>query len=183
MALDVTVKNLKPLIRKAQRRRNAILKSGLRSPALDMALSALNDNGFWTPKADISYPELLRYKLILKRFLESDTSTIRGIKNVDKNKRKGFRDFMRTLGYTGNTNQLYDRMGGLDINAMIEQSGFSCDMFFAEMAIAAEDGLLEQFISDMNNPNGNGWRSGEFTDYIEIDDITNINYKGLGDWI
>lgn len=151
MGLDTTIESLKPMIRKAQARRRRILKSGLRSQALDLAMAALHRSGFWfgVPPKDTSYPKLLQYKLILKRFLESETSTVGGIKNAEKKKREGFKKFLRSKNYDGDTDIIYNKLGGIDVNRLIEMSGLSCDTFFTDMVISAEDGQLDRFIEDM----------------------------------
>ena len=150
MHIDDVRKELKPLIKKAQRRRLAILKRGLRSEAFDRAMSALNDNGFWQPKKTASLGELVRYKNILNKFLNAKTSTIKGIKKANAEKKAGFKNWItQTFGYKGDTEELYNALGGIDVNELIKSSNFDSTNFFNEMVISAKDGTLNQFINDM----------------------------------
>ena len=171
--LDTTIASLKPLIRKAQRRRNAIVKSGLRSQALDLAISAMRENQFYTPKKDTPLPQLVRYKLILQRFLESDTSTIGGIKKLTKKQKEGFKRFLtQQKGFQGDVDLLYRQLQGLDLHSLIESSGLSCDMFFNDLVIAAEDGVLNNFIDDVM---GNK-RYNPPADMVDINNATPLSF-------
>lgn len=130
---------------------NKIRKAIKRFSLANMTSSAVEKiltltNGDLYIRNDMSLSELRERDRLADAFLRSETSTLRGARRAESNKRKGFDAFIRGLGFEGNTDNIWNKLSQYDINQIMKEYAYDSNDFFLEMVISEERGELDYFL-------------------------------------
>lgn len=171
MALTSAQKQLRADIKKANARLASLNKAGIKSPAAERALTALGGAQNFNLGANPSAMREMIVRQAVKKFLRSETSTIKGYKAVEKKREAGVIRAFRDMGVTASEANIKKALNGAAaFKNYAELFGMSTDDVQAAFAESAEMGegaeLAEARLREIYE-NGNP--------AVEVEDIE-------GDW-
>lgn len=142
MALTAAQKQLRADIKRANARLATLNKAGVKSPAAERALTALGGAQNFNLGAKPSAMREMIVRQAVKKFLKSETSTVKGYKAVEKKRRAGAIRAFREYGVTASESQIERVLKGTGaFRAYAELLNISTDDVQAIFAESAEMGI------------------------------------------
>lgn len=141
MALTAAQKELRLLIKRAETRRKRLERAGIKSPALERALSALGGATSFKIGKNPTKSWEMTLSRVVKRFLKAETSTISGYKKVEKKRRAGIIQMFKDRGITAGEADIDKALKGAPTFAGIaEIYGITSDVVATEYSRGAQEG-------------------------------------------
>lgn len=137
-------------ITRIKKRIKYMWKKGVQSVAADVLLSNFEGGikGFNLSRSP-SYAEVREFERLIQKFFASKTSTTTGAREAMTNKKKGFYELFRSMGYEGDIDMVWDKLKNYDMDSLLRQFDFDSDKVMVAIAMAAEGGSesLDTFLN------------------------------------
>lgn len=137
-------------ITRIKKRIKYMWKKGVQSVAADVLLSNFEGGikGFNLSR-NPPYAEVREFERLIQKFFTSKTSTTAGAREAMTNKKKGFYELFRSMGYEGDIDMVWDKLKNYDMDSLLRQFDFDSDKVMVAIAMAAEGGSesLDAFLN------------------------------------
>ena len=160
MALTAAQKELRRLIKRANTRLKRLEAAGIKSPAAERALAALDGVKDFNLGKNPSKSYEMLVKRVVKRFLKAETSTVSGYKRVEKKRREGIKQQFLDMGVTATDADIDSALKGAHTFSYYEEMySIGSPIVNAEFAQGAQEGLTREQIEERmrqkykSNPN------------------------------
>lgn len=149
MALTAAQKELRRLVKRAETRRKRLERAGIKSPALERALSALGGATSFNIGKNPTKSWEMTLSRVVKRFLKAETSTISGYKKVEKKRLEGIKQQYRDMGVTASEADIKTALQGASTFSHYgEIYSIGSEIVSAEFAQGAQEGLTREQIEE-----------------------------------